>query len=89
MHTFVIISTLKQVKITLYTPTCFGPRRDHPQGVAQCLAKTMYMVFCAGQCRRGQCYGSISTVTTKRTHLECEVWLIEGKICIKIIPVPG
>jgi hypothetical protein len=45
MHTFVIISTLKQIKITLYTPTCFGPRRDHPQGVPQCLAKTMYMVY--------------------------------------------
>jgi hypothetical protein len=58
---FVIISTLKQIKITLYTATCFGPRRDHPQGVPQCLAKTMYMFPCARQCRRGQCYGSIST----------------------------
>jgi hypothetical protein len=28
---------LKQIKIILYTPTCFGPRWDHPQGVLSVL----------------------------------------------------
>ena len=28
------------------TPTCFGSRRNHLQGVSQYLAKAIYMVFC-------------------------------------------
>jgi hypothetical protein len=28
---------LKQVKFILYTPTCFGPRWDHPHGVLSVL----------------------------------------------------
>jgi hypothetical protein len=39
MYTFVIISTLKQIKITLYTTTCFGPRSERPPSVSQCLAR--------------------------------------------------
>jgi hypothetical protein len=28
---------LKQIKTILYTPTCFDPRWDHPQGVLSVL----------------------------------------------------
>ena len=28
------------------TLTCFGSRRNHLQGVSQCLAKAIYTVFC-------------------------------------------
>jgi hypothetical protein len=41
-------------------PTCFGSRRNHPQGAVLCLAKTTNMVFCARQYRRSQSYGGIS-----------------------------
>jgi hypothetical protein len=45
--TLLVASTLNKIKIkvTINTATCFGSRRNHPQGVPQCLAKATYMVF--------------------------------------------
>jgi hypothetical protein len=34
-----------KIKVAINTPTCFGSRRNHLQGVSQCLAKAIYMVF--------------------------------------------
>ena len=31
---------LKQFKIIIFAPTCFGSRRNHHQGAVLCLAKT-------------------------------------------------
>ena len=39
------MSTLKKIKVTINTPTCFGSRRNHLQGVSQCLAKAIYIWF--------------------------------------------
>jgi hypothetical protein len=36
---------LKQFKIIILAPTCFGSRRNHHQGAVLCLAKTTNMVF--------------------------------------------
>jgi hypothetical protein len=48
--TLLVMSTLNKIKVTLKvtikTPTCFGSRRNHHQGVPQCLIKTIYMVLC-------------------------------------------
>jgi len=35
-----IIEMLKQFKIIILSPTCFGSRRNHHQGGVLCLAKT-------------------------------------------------
>jgi len=40
-----IIEMLKQFKIIILAPTCFGARRDHHQGAVLCLAETTNMVF--------------------------------------------
>ena len=32
---------LKQFKITILAPTCFGSRRNHHQGAVLCLANTI------------------------------------------------
>jgi len=46
MHTIIkIIEMLKQFKIIILAPTCFGSRRNHHQGTVLCLAKTTNMVF--------------------------------------------
>ena len=46
MHTIIeIIEMLKQFKIIIFAPTCFGSRRNHHQGAVLCLAKTTNMVF--------------------------------------------
>jgi len=42
-----IIELLKQFKITILAPTCFGSRRNHNQGAVLCLAKTTKLFFCA------------------------------------------
>ena len=44
-HYYKIIEILKQFKIILLAPTCFGSRRNHHQGAVLCLAKTTNMVF--------------------------------------------
>jgi hypothetical protein len=44
--TLLIASTLNKIKVTINTPRCFGSRRNHHQGVPQCLAKAVYMVLC-------------------------------------------
>ena len=36
---------LKQFKIIILAPTCFGSRRNHHQRAVLCLAKTTIMVF--------------------------------------------
>ena len=36
---------LKQFKIIILAPTCFGSRRNHHQGAVLCLAKTKNMVY--------------------------------------------
>jgi len=36
---------LKQFKIIILAPICFGSRRNHLQGAVLCLAKTTNMVF--------------------------------------------
>jgi hypothetical protein len=38
---------LKQFKIIILFPTCFGSRRNHNQGAVLCLAKTTKWFFCA------------------------------------------
>jgi len=38
---------LKQFKIIIIAPTCFGSRRNHHQGAVLCLAKTTKWFFCA------------------------------------------
>jgi hypothetical protein len=43
--TLLVASTLNKIKVTLNTATCFGSRRNHHQGVPQCLAKAIYMDF--------------------------------------------
>jgi len=46
MHTIIkIIKILKQFKILILAPTCFGSRRNHHQEAVVCLAKTTNMVF--------------------------------------------
>jgi hypothetical protein len=40
--TLLVTSTLNKIKVTIKTPTCFGSRRNHHQGVPQCLVKTIY-----------------------------------------------
>jgi hypothetical protein len=59
-HYYKIIELLKQFKITILAPTCFGSRRNHHQGAVLCLAKTTKWIFCARRYRRIQCYGCIS-----------------------------
>jgi len=44
-HYYKIIEMLKQFKITILAPTCFGSCRNHRQGAVLCLAKTKNMVF--------------------------------------------
>jgi hypothetical protein len=48
--TLLVMSTLNKIKVTIKvtikTPTGFGSRRNHHQGVPQCLVKTIYMVLC-------------------------------------------
>ena len=51
---------LKQFKIIILVPTCFGSRRNHHQGAVLCLAKTTEWFFHARRYRRSQCYGGIS-----------------------------
>jgi hypothetical protein len=52
--TLLVASTLNKIKVTINTATCFGSRRNHPQGVPQCLAKAIYTVFCAHRWWRSQ-----------------------------------
>jgi hypothetical protein len=58
--TLLVASTLNKIKVIINTPTYFGSRRNQPQGVPHFLAKVIYMVFCARQWWRSQCYGGIS-----------------------------
>jgi hypothetical protein len=44
-HYYKIIEMLKQFKIIILAPTCFGSRRNHHQGAVLCLAKTTNMIF--------------------------------------------
>ena len=44
-HNYKIIGMLKTIKIPTIAPTCFGPRRNHHQGVISCLAKTTIMIL--------------------------------------------
>jgi hypothetical protein len=37
-HYYKTIEMLKQFKITILAPTCFGSRRNHNQGAVLCLA---------------------------------------------------
>jgi len=50
-----IIEMLKQFKIIILAPTCFGSCRNHHQGAVLCLAKTTEWFFCAHQYRHSQC----------------------------------
>jgi hypothetical protein len=43
---------LKQFKIIILAPTCFGSRRNHHQGAVLCLAKTTIWLFCARRYKR-------------------------------------
>jgi len=46
MHTIIkITKMLKQFKITILAPTCFGSRRNHHQEAVLCSAKTTNMVL--------------------------------------------
>ena len=54
-HDYKIIEMLKQFKIMIFVPTCFGSRRNHHQGAVLCLAKTTKWFFCARRYRRSQC----------------------------------
>ena len=44
-HYYKITEMLKQFKIVILAPTCFGSRGNHHQGAVLCLAKTTNMVF--------------------------------------------
>jgi len=44
-HYYKIIEMLKQFKITILAPTCYGSRRNHHQGAVLCLTKTTKKVF--------------------------------------------
>jgi hypothetical protein len=45
-HYYKIIEMLKQFKkIITFAPTCFGSRRNHPQGGVLCSAKITNIVF--------------------------------------------
>ena len=46
-HYYKIIEMLKQFKIIIFAPTCFGSRRNHHQGAVLCLAKTTEYGFSA------------------------------------------
>jgi hypothetical protein len=46
-HYYKIIEILKQFKITILAPTCFGSRTNHQQGADLCLAKTTKWSFCS------------------------------------------
>jgi len=59
-HYYKIIEMLKQFKIIILAPTCFGSRRNHHQEAVLCLAKTTKFFFCARRYRSSQCYGGIS-----------------------------
>ena len=52
---------LKQFKIPIIAPTCFGSRRNHHHGAISCFAKTTIMILLW----RGQCYGGIFLRETK------------------------
>jgi hypothetical protein len=45
MRVIIIIDMLKQFKITILAPTCFGSRRNHHQGPVLCLAKVIKCGF--------------------------------------------
>jgi hypothetical protein len=59
-HYYKTLEMLKQFKVTILAPTCFGSRRNHDQGAVLCLAKTTKWFFCACRYRRSQCCGGIS-----------------------------
>ena len=59
-HYYKIIEMLKQFKIIILAPACFGSRRNHHQGAVLCLAKTTKWFYCTRRYRRSQCYGGIS-----------------------------
>jgi hypothetical protein len=44
-HCYKITEMLKQFKIIILAPTCFGSRRNHHQGAVLCLAKTTKYSF--------------------------------------------
>ena len=44
-HSYKIIGMLKTIKIPTVASTCFGSRRNHPQGAISCLAKTTIMIL--------------------------------------------
>jgi len=44
-HYYKIIEMLKQFKIIILAPTCFGSHKNHHQGAVLSLAKTTNMVF--------------------------------------------
>jgi hypothetical protein len=44
-HYYKFVEMLKQFKVLTLAPTCFISRRNHHQGVVECLAKTTDMVF--------------------------------------------
>ena len=56
-HYYKIIEMLKQFKIIILAPTCFGSRTNHHQGAISCLAKTTNMILCARSYGRDQCHG--------------------------------
>jgi hypothetical protein len=58
-HYYKIIEKLKQFKIIILAPTCFGSRRNHHQGAVLCLAKTTEWGFCARRYRRSQCCAGV------------------------------
>jgi len=44
-HHYKIIEILKQFKIIILAPICFGSRRNHHQGAVLCFAETKNVVF--------------------------------------------
>ena len=51
-HYYKITEILKQFKIIILAPTCFGSRRNHHQEEVLCLLKLQIWFFCARQYRR-------------------------------------
>jgi len=50
-HYYKILEMLKQFKIIILAPTCFGSHRNHHHGAVLCLAKLQIWFFCARRYR--------------------------------------
>jgi hypothetical protein len=59
---------LKQFKIIILAPTCFGSRRNHHQGAVLCLAKTTIFFLCSSVQTQSMLWRHISLLRRRAVH---------------------